>query len=143
MAQPEPSADVCTRPPATADEALGYVPPGPGREELARLVEMGRKFRGQQVGRRRGFLAKYLQGVHDAGRGGMTFDDFLDALDDASHLRARLGAKAGPVEKVDRVWCLMTYHAPGGQRVQVTFKTLQNHFTACRKISKSRAPGTA
>lgn len=143
MARPEPSADVCTRPPATADEALGYVPPGPGREELARLVELGRAFRGQQVGRRRGFLAKYLQGVHDAGSDDMTFDDFLDKLDYASHLRARHGANVGPVEKVDRVWRLMTYHTPGGQREQVTFKTLQNHFTACRKISKARSPGTA
>lgn len=98
---------------------------------LLHLARLGAAFASQHRGRRPGFLHRTLQDVV-AGRR-LTFDALLAELEIAAARRELYGAQVSPVEKVDRIWRLLTYHDPKRGRVQATFGTVRNHLTTIRK----------
>ena len=120
---------VCT----TTGFAAQYLPPGPECDDVLLRLRLGSKFAAQHQGRRPGFLSKALDGiVLKIGRP-VTFKRVLEEIESACWRRDRDGEAAGPFERVNHVWKLVTYHDPRRGRVQVTFATLGNKVTACKK----------
>ncbi|MCK9202438.1 MAG: hypothetical protein M0P42_15010 [Gallionella sp.] len=121
--------DVCT---ATGN-LVAAMPPGPERDEILGLVRLAVEFKKQHCGRRPGYLTReLLQIVRRIGEP-VTFERMLEGIEGAAVRRALDGEAASPFEKVNRVWELVTYHEPRKGAVQVTFATLQNKLTACKK----------
>ena len=100
--------------------------------ELLHLARLGAKFAEQHRGRRPGFLHRELVRVA-AGRR-LTFDELLCELELDAARRALYGA--GPFEKIDRVWGLVTLHDPRKGRRQVAFGTVRNLLTKIRKADR-------
>jgi len=118
-----------------------YIPAGPKRDELMELVRIGSKFERQQhIGKRPGCLAQLV--LDCAGRTGppYSFAQLLDQLELEAARRELDGERASPIEKVDRIWQLVTVHLPGQGRVQKPFKTLQNHLTDSKKKLRAAIP---
>lgn len=137
-------ADVCAdklRPLITTTGAAAqWLPADAIGEELLGLVRIGLAFRSQHRGRRPGFAAQLVCAAAARIPQPPTFAALLEELESMAVRRAMYRAYAdNPVEKVDRIWGLVTIHDPKQGRVQVAFKTLQNHLTNCRKPS----PGAA
>lgn len=140
--------DVCT----TAEPVDRYadvtgrlvllIPPGPECDEMLGLVRMAVKFKRQQCGRRNGRLHNYIVEVVSTIKGPVTFEALLDELELAAARRElqRASASASPIEKVDRVWEVVTFHDPRAGIKEVTFKRLQNILT---KAKKKRFPTSA
>lgn len=126
----------------TAAETLArYVPAGQVREELLALIRIGVIFgRQQQVGRRPGFLHHFIAGIVERIGSPATFERLLAVLElEATH-RNLDGEFGHPVEIVNRVWELVTYHHPQRGRLQVTFGTLRNILTAVKKTLFTDTP---
>lgn len=121
---------------------MRYIPAGAKRDELLGLVRIGITFSQQQhAGRRPGFLHRYITGITKRIKPPATFERLLEELE-LEAARRNLGAdgEAGtPIETVNRVWELVTYHHPKRGRLQVAFGTLRNYFTAAKK-DNSRVP---
>lgn len=109
------------------------LPASPERDELLRLVAVGAAFRAQQRGRRPGFLRRYVAQLAARLPSPPTFAALLDELEFEAARRSLHGEQASPVEKVNRVWELVTIHTPRNDERKVPFKTLRNVLTACRK----------
>lgn len=102
--------------------------------ELYELAELGRKFRAQQSrGRRPGFLRQHVAELVKRARSPMTFEALLQELELEAALRESDGERASPVEKVDRIWGLLTIHVPSKGRRQIPFGTLRNTLTQSRR----------
>lgn len=119
------------------------MPPGAARDEILYLVRIGWKFTAQHGGRRRGFLFKTIE--ESARRVGppYRFDRVLEDLESSAIQRGRQGEAASPIEKVDRVWELVTFHHSRHGRTQRTFKHVRNLLTAVKKELKNRIPESA
>ena len=109
------------------------LPPSPEREELLTLVRLGLSFKKQhKVGKRPGPLKAYLLKVTARIETPLTFDRLLDELELEAVRRDMYGTLASPVEKVDRIFELVTYHHPRAGRQQLTFKTIRNKLSWCK-----------
>lgn len=109
------------------------LPPSPEREELLVLVRLGLSFqKHHRVGKRPRPLKAYLLKVTSRIDTPLTFDRLLEELELEAVRRDMYGTAASPVEKVDRVFELVTYHHPRAGRQQLTFKTLRNKLTWCK-----------
>lgn len=114
--------------------AAQYLPDGDETAEIMTLIRLGQRFQENHVGKRPGPLAHLI--LDCARRAGppYSFAKLLDELELSAARRELHGVAESPVEKVDRVWQLMTVHLPKRGRVQVPFRTIQNHLTASKKI---------
>jgi hypothetical protein len=63
----------------------------------------------------------------------------LEALESAAVRREIDGEQASSIEKVDRVWGLVTYHEHQ-RRKQVTFKRIGNIMTWCKENLNATNP---
>lgn len=128
--------------PVTATETLvRHVPAGPKRDELIELVRIGIKFQRQQhAGKRPGHLAQLVLDCAKSAGPPYSFAQLLDQLELEAARRQLHGERASPVEKIDRIWQLATVHLPKRGRVQVPFKTLQNHLTDTKKKLREEFP---
>lgn len=117
---------------ATGRLAL-MLPPGPERDEILDLVRLGAKFKAQHRGRRRGSLHRHIVNVVSGMKAPITFAGLLEDLELAAARRELRGVSASPIEKVDRVFELVTFHDPRAGRRQVTFGRLRNIFTSAKK----------
>ncbi|SFN32431.1 hypothetical protein SAMN05216386_0480 [Nitrosospira briensis] len=109
------------------------LPPSPERDQLITLVRLGLSFqKHHRVGKRPGPLKAYLLKVTGRIDAPLTFDRLLEELELEAVRRGMHGTAASPVEKVDRVWEIITYHHPRAGRQQLTFKTLRNKLTWCK-----------
>lgn len=127
-------------PDAEIDQLTGLIPEGPRRAELVELLRLGVAFRAQRCGRRLGFFQRYLQDIIDRLGESVTMAGVLEELEVAAARRNLDGPTASPIEKIDRIWQIVTYHHPKRGRVQITFKTLQNKITLCKKKSPRQNP---
>ena len=119
---------------------VSFVPDGPQRDELLGLVRIGIKFDRQHIGKRPGALSRLvLNTARDAGPP-YSFESLLDGLERLAARREIHGETASCVERVDRVWCLMTIHLPKKGRVQVSFGTVRNHLSAAKKSLSAEFP---
>jgi hypothetical protein len=110
------------------------LPPSPEREEILTLVRLGLSFQKQQIiGKKPGFLKDYLLKLIPTIEGPVTFDLLLHELGMEAARRDMYGEEASPIEKVDRVWQLVTYHHPRTGRQQLTFKSIRNKLSWCKK----------
>jgi len=101
-------------------------------EELLRLALIGQRF-DQRKGKSPGQLAHLvLTCAKRAGRP-YSFEQLLHELELEAARRDLYGEAASPVEKVDRVFELMTFHTKNS-REQKPFGTLRNHLTRAKKI---------
>jgi hypothetical protein len=123
------SADTCP----AIDNLVAAMPAGPALDEILALVRIGLTFKSQQCGRRPGFLAKEIRCAALRIGEPVTFERILVELENAAVRRDRDGEAASPFESVNRVWELVTYHHPRRGRIQVTFKTIRNKVTICKK----------
>jgi hypothetical protein len=109
------------------------LPPSPEREEVLELVRLGLSFQKEQrIGRRPGPFKAYLLKLVRNIEGSVTFDRLLDELELEAARRDMYGEKASPIEKVNRVWEIITYHHPRNGCQQLTFKTARNKLTWCK-----------
>jgi hypothetical protein len=109
------------------------LPPSPEREELLALVRLGLSFqKHQRVGKRPGPLKAYLLKVAGKLESPVTFEKLLEELELEAVRRNMHGTTASPIEKVDRVWEIITYHHPRTGRQQLTFKTIRNKLSWCK-----------
>lgn len=109
------------------------LPPSPERDELLALVRLGLSFqKHHRVGKRPGPLKAYLLKVSGRIEAPVTFEKLLEELELEAVRRNMHGIAASPIEKVDRVWEIITYHHPRAGRQQLTFKTLRNKLTWCK-----------
>lgn len=109
------------------------LPPSPEREEALALIRLGLSFqKHHRVGKRPGPLKAYLLKVTGRIESPITFEKLLEELELEAVRRDMHGTTASPVEKVDRIWEIITYHHPRAGRQQLTFKTIRNHFTWCK-----------
>lgn len=125
------------RPPCTATGyAAKHLPPGDARDEIMVALRLGVKFRRQQhAGRRPGFLHRYIASLAARIKPPVTFERLLEELE-LEAARRNLdadGEALPPVEIVNRVWELATYHHPKRGRLQVAFGSLRNYLTAAKK----------
>lgn len=107
------------------------LPPGPERDELLGLVRIGVRFKSQHVGRRPGALATLVAEIVGTMKDKPTFRNLLHELELAAARRSLYGP-AHPIEKVDRIWQVLTYHE-GGERKQTTFDRVRNILTDAKK----------
>ena len=107
------------------------LPPGDDLDTALGLVRIGLRFREQQCGRRTDAFTRYVVGLV-AELPKPTFAGLLERLDLEASRRAAYGEHASPVEKVDRVWQLLTIHCPRRGRIQITFSTLRNKLTSAK-----------
>jgi hypothetical protein len=97
------------------------------------LVRLGLSFEQQQrLGKRPGFLKGYLLKLLPTIEGTVTFDRLLAELELEAARREMYGTEASPIEKVDRVWQIVTYHHPKTGRQQLTFKSIMNKLSWCK-----------
>jgi len=109
------------------------LPPSPEREEVLVLVKLGLSFQKQQrIGKRPGFLKDYLLKLFSTIDGPVTFDRLLHELELEAARRDMYGDNESPIEKVDRIWHLVTYHHPRTGRQQLTFKSIRNKLSWCK-----------
>ena len=109
------------------------LPPSPERDELLGLVRLGLSFQKQQrLGKKPGFLKDYLLKLLSTIEGPVTFDRLLQELVLEVARRDMYGEEASPIEKVDRVWEIITYHHPRTGRQQITFKSIRNKLSWCK-----------
>ena len=110
------------------------------QNKLLGLARLGMCFKAQHIGRRPGRLSRLV--LDCARRTGppYTFVRLLDELSLEAARRELNGERASPVEKVDRIWELVTIHLPKQGRVQVPFATVRNHLTKSKKIIKAEFP---
>lgn len=127
--------DVCT---ATRVAAL-HLPPGSERDEILCLIRLGWQFKQQRVGKRPGVLAVEMLAMARRTGDPITFERMLEELESAAVRRAIDGEGASAIEKVDRVWGVVTYH-DRQRRKQVTFKRICNLVTWCKKNLKASIP---
>lgn len=132
--------DSCPRV-CTPESLVRAMPPGPERDQVLALLRFAIAFKAQHAGRRPGFLAKEIARIVEKIGDPVTFERVLDEIELATVRRDRDGNSA--FEQVNRVWSLVTYHDPRRGRVQVTFATIRNKVTACKKICRREFPGTA
>lgn len=118
---------------SAAVRLAAMLPPGDERERILELVRLGEKFAAQQRGRRPGFLRTYVAQVAARLAPPPTFEALLDELATEAARRELHGEQASPVEKVNRIWEVATIHMPRRGPQEVTFKTLRNLLTPCRK----------
>ena len=124
----------------TTGYLFNNLPEGPERDEALGLIRIGLKFQGQQCGRRPDYFTRYLADV-TRGLKRPTFSALLAELELCAARRERYGVAGNPVEKIDRLWKLATFHHPKKGRVQLTFKTLRNKLMLARKIvEKPKCP---
>ena len=117
------------------------LPPSPEREEALSLIRLGLSFqKHHRVGKRPGPLEAYLLEATARIEIPLTFDRLLEELELEAVRRNMYGTAASPVEKVDHVFELVTYHHPRAGRQQLTFKTLRNKLTQIK--SQSEFPDT-
>lgn len=117
--------------PSATGTLVRYIPKGVDRDELLGLVRMGLVFQSQQCGRRPGVLANLV--LNCARRAGKphTFAKLLGELEIEAARRELRGEQASPIEKVDRVWQLVTLHTKAG-REQKPFGTIRWHLTQAK-----------
>jgi hypothetical protein len=109
------------------------LPPSPEREELLTLVKLGLSFQRQQrIGKRPGFLKDYLLRLLTTIEGTVTFDRLLQELELEAARRDIYGENESPIEKVDRVWEIISYHHPRTGRQQLSFKSIRNKLSWCK-----------
>jgi hypothetical protein len=109
------------------------LPPSPVRDELMNVVRLGLSFQRQQtVGKRPGFLKVYLLKLLPTIEGPVTFDRLLHELELEAARRDMYGTEASPIEKVDRVWELVSFWHPRLGRQQLTFKSIRNKLSWCK-----------
>lgn len=109
------------------------LPPSPEREEILTLVRLGLSFQKQQrIGKRPGFLKGYLLKLLSTIEGPITFDRLLQELELEAARRDMYGDNESPIEKVDRIWWLVTYHHPRTGRQQLSFKSIRNKLSWCK-----------
>jgi hypothetical protein len=109
------------------------LPPSPEREELLTLVRLGLSFQKQQrIGKRPGFLKDYLLKLLSTIEGPVTFDRLLQELELEAARRDMYGENESPIEKVDRVWEIISYHHPRTGRQQLSFKSIRNKLSWCK-----------
>lgn len=129
--------------PQAADTATGalvrYVPAGPDRERLLPLVRLGVRFSMRRP-RGPGFLQAYVDAiVPQLGRA--SFEALLLELELHAMKRARWGAAASPIERVDRTAARLTLHDPRRGRVDIAFSTLRNCLTGAKQKSPVNGSG--
>lgn len=117
-----------------------YVPKGPEQDELLGLVRMGVYFKANHIGKRPGALSRLILDCTRRAGPPYTFARLLDELSLDAARRELHGERVSPVEKVDRIWELVTIHLPRRGRVQVPFATMRNHLTRAKKIIKAEFP---
>lgn len=122
------------RPDTATGRLVAYIPAGPDLDELLGLVRIGLAFKGQQVGKRPGFLRRYICALVGQMEPPVTFNRMLDALELEAVRRnlSATGKDLPPIERVNRAMEHVTYHDPTRGRVNVTFGTLRNIFTRAR-----------
>ena len=109
------------------------LPPGPEKDRIIGLVNLGLSFQKQQrIGKRPGFLKDYFLKLLSTIEGPVTFDRLLQELVLEVARRDMYGAEVSPIEKVDRVWEIITYHHPRTGRQQLTFKSIRNKLSWCK-----------
>lgn len=116
------------------------VPPGADRDELLVLVRLGVKFQRHHIGRRPGYLHRYIVGIVANMPPPATFAGLLVQLDLAAARRAAGDGRNEPIERVSRTWEQLTYHDKQRGRQQVAFGTLRNYFTEAKKAKFTATP---
>lgn len=119
---------------------VSYVPAGADQDELLDLVRMGVYFKANHIGKRPGALSRLILDCTRRAGPPYTFARLLDELSLEAARRELHGERASPVEKVDRIWELVTIHLPKQGRVQVPFATVRNHLTTAKKIIRKEFP---
>ncbi len=104
----------------------------PGDYELLDLVKLGIKFKRNQSGKKPEYFSEYLASIVKRIEK-PTFKNLLCELELEAARRELHGEKASPIEKVDRIWEVLTYHHPKKGRMQMPFGTLRNQLTQAKK----------
>ena len=115
-----------------------HLPPGEQREEILSLIRLGVRFRAQHDGRKPGTLSRLVAKAVSGTGGACTFAALIDELERCAARRALRGALESPVEKVDRIFEVLTYHDSKKGRSQVEFTTLRNHLTQAKKKQRQK-----
>ena len=105
-----------------------------------RLIRLGAAFRNQHVGKRRGFLHRYIDGIVARMVPPVTFDRLLAELEMEAVRRAADDGERVPVERVSRSFLLVKYHDPKRGEQQVTFGRLKNILTESKRAAFPLSP---
>lgn len=108
-------------------------------ESLRGLVRIGIQFQEQQVGKRPGALSRLILDCSRRIGKPYSFAQLLDELELEAARRNLHGEQASPVEKVDRIFELVTIHLKQVRR-QVPFGTVRNHLTKAKNILHGEIP---
>lgn len=123
----------------TTGAAALYIRNGPERDEILGLIRIGIQFKRQHVGRRPGFLHRYIVDLVAQMPKPVTFAALLSELDLAAGRRAASDGWGEPIERVSRSFEELTYHDPKRGRQKIAFGTVMNYFT---KAKKARFPAS-
>lgn len=111
---------------------FNLLPPGEERDTMLGLIRLGITMRLQQGGKRPEYLRRYITELVATMPKKATFNDLLDELSLCAARRDLYGVLASPIEKVDRVWEVLTYWHPKRGRIQVQFESLENTLTKAK-----------
>lgn len=108
------------------------------KEELIDLAKATIKFTEQQKkGKRPEAFSRFLIDIVKD-MPSPTFANVLYELELAAIRREKEGEKASIVERLDRIWQLVTWHHPKRGRLQMPFSTLRNKLSRAKKIKSLR-----
>ncbi len=105
-------------------------------QETEKLIALAMKFKAQQKGKRPEFIQRYVNQKVSQMKD-PSFSELLYQLELDAIKRDREGERASPIEKIDRVWEVLTYHDKK-RRIQICFSTLKNKFYRTKKYVKPK-----
>lgn len=109
------------------------------REYFLPILRQGIISMSQWNGKKRGALSLLVENCSRRAGPPYSFSLLLDELEKEAARRNLYGVKESIIEKVDRVWEVVTFHH-NSERKQVTFKTLRGHLTAAKKALNKNIP---
>ena len=102
------------------------------KKQLIELSKLAISFKNQQVVKRPETFSRFLTSIVKH-MPNPTFNNVLYQLELAAIKREQEGEQASCIEKLDRIWQLVTWHHPKRGRLQMPFKTLRNKLTQAKK----------
>ena len=119
--------------PSATGYAAENLPPGEQTNQIITLIRLGAVFRSHHVGRRRGFLHRYIDGIVARMVPPVTFDRLLAELEMEAVRRSADDGERIPIERVSRSFEIVKLHDPKHGEQQITFGRLKNILTESKR----------
>ena len=119
--------------PSATGYAAEHLPAGAHTDQILGLIRLGVAFKKHHIGRRRGYLHHYIDGIVARMKTPVTFDRLLAELEMEAVRRSADDGERIPIERVSRSFEIVKLHDPKHGEQQITFGRLKNILTESKR----------